>query len=48
MKKLKQTFSAPLLAEDEAAAGSGAEAADALSKSSNAPEETRQHQVRLS
>lgn len=33
----RQTFSAPLLAEEEAAAGSGAGGADVLSKSSNAP-----------
>lgn len=33
----KQTFSAPLLAEEEAAAGSGAGGAGVLSKSSNAP-----------
>lgn len=33
-----QTFSAPLLAEEEAAAGSGAGGAEALSKSSKAPE----------
>lgn len=44
---MKQTFCAEPLAEDEAAAGSGAaEAADALSKSSKAPEEVREQQVR--
>lgn len=35
----KQTFSAPLLAEEEAAEGSGAGGADVLSKSSSAPGE---------